>query len=183
MSQKTRLNSKMLSVIIMISSFVISCVHTQIVIPEKINRELLETFELWKAEFNKAYKTPGEESVRRMIFGMNLKKIEASNADPDKTFEMKANFFADMTQGEFGMILGTRNVSQRGLMTLPEDDFSDDGSNSIGSAGGDIDYENDPCIGPVEHQRELIHFYFFFSLVKRMDFKSEGEIIVQIFCM
>lgn len=162
MSQKTRLNSKMLSVIIMISSFVISCVHAQIVIPEKINRELLETFELWKAEFNKAYKTPGEESVRRMIFGMNLKKIEGSNADPDKTFEMKANFFADMTQGEFGMILGTRNVSQRGLMTLPEDDFSDDGSNSIGSAGGDIDYENDPCIGPVEHQRELIHFYFFF---------------------
>lgn len=141
---------------LLVISSLMSFVHLQVIIPEKINNDLLRTFQEWKAVYNKEYKTPGEESVRRMIFGMNLMKIDANNAAPDKTFEMKANFFADMTQGEFGMILGTRNVSQRGLMTLKEDDFVDDGSNSIGSSAGDIDYENDPCIGPVEHQREFI---------------------------
>lgn len=161
MSPQTKNRSMVLLVVI--SSFVlISCVHSQhvggqhVIIPEKINNELLETFAQWKAVYNKEYKTPGEESVRRMIFGMNMMKIDANNANPDRPFEMTANYFADMTQGEFGMILGTRNVSQRGLMTLREDDFFDDGSNSIGSTSGDIDYENDPCIGPVEHQRELI---------------------------
>lgn len=156
-----QINDRSMIQLLVISSL-ISLVHLQIIIPEKVNNELLQAFQDWKQVYNKEYKTIGEESVRRMIFGMNLMKIDANNADPDKTFEMKANFFADMTQGEFGMILGTRNVSQRGLVTLKEDDFVDDGSNSIRSAVGDIDYENDPCIGPVEHQRELLNFGLFF---------------------
>lgn len=147
------MSHKIIIIFILISIFTIKT-QSQIIIPEKINNELLQTFQEWKLLYNKKYKTPGEESVRRMIFGMNLMKITANNDDPDRAFEMKANYFADMTQGEFSMILGTRNVSQRGLMTLKEDDFADDGSNSIGSTAGDIDYENDPCIGPVEHQRK-----------------------------
>uniref|UniRef100_A0A336MAC4 CSON013275 protein n=1 Tax=Culicoides sonorensis TaxID=179676 RepID=A0A336MAC4_CULSO len=120
-----------ISIQLLIVTSLIVIVKNQIIIPEKINNELLQTFNEWKAIYKKVYKTPGEEAVRRMIFGMNMMKITANNDDPERTFEMKANYFADMTQGEFSMILGTRNVTMSGMRVLQEDDFVDDGSNTI----------------------------------------------------
>lgn len=126
--------------------------HISLDVP-RIDEAVVKLFNDWKVTFHKTYATPGEESVRLMIFGMNLIKINAHNADPEKTFEMKANYFADMTEGEFSKILGSNvtELSASDLETTSEEEFK--GAHGADTAG-DIDYEKDPCIGPVEHQRE-----------------------------
>lgn len=132
---------------------VITMVQLQHTVPgSPPDPNFIKMFEEWKLKFGKKYKSPGEERVRQMIFGMNLMKIDSHNNNPENTFQMAINYFADMTQGEFGKILGTRNTSHRGLLTLKEDE--EIGRNLIGGVGDGIDYENDPCIGPVEHQRK-----------------------------
>ena len=58
-------------------------------------------FQRWKLKLGKNYASPTEQEYRLSVFAANLKKIEAHQAQADKTFSMGLNHFADLTSDEF----------------------------------------------------------------------------------
>lgn len=58
-------------------------------------------FNNWQKEFGKSYTSIDEEEARFEVFMKNHENVEAHNSNPDKTFEMKLNSFADLTAEEF----------------------------------------------------------------------------------
>merc|ERR1712166_724166 len=61
-------------------------------------------FEVFANTHGKSYSTAEEHSLRRSIFQANLEKIAAHNADPQWTYTLAVNKFADLTSSEFAAI-------------------------------------------------------------------------------
>lgn len=59
-----------------------------------------ELWASWKAQHGKAY-TATQELTRKSVFAANHAKIMAHNANPESTFTMALNKFADLTADEF----------------------------------------------------------------------------------
>lgn len=64
---------------------------------------LEDEWTLWKTRYNKQYRTPSEESVRRSIWIENFKKVELHNKAGDHSFELEMNGFADMVSGKLSV--------------------------------------------------------------------------------
>jgi len=63
-----------------------------------------DSFEQYKATYQKIYSKEGEESYRRIIFLKNLVKIAEHNTNPSNTYQMGVNQFTDLTNEEFQAI-------------------------------------------------------------------------------
>jgi cathepsin L len=64
--------------------------------------ELSNLFNTWKVQYNVQYDTPEEDAFRLAIFSENYALITAWNANPQDSFTMGVNQFADLTNEEFG---------------------------------------------------------------------------------
>jgi len=71
------------------------------------------TFEAYVHEFGKTYPTVEEHASRAAIFADNLVRISLHNAQPDKTWFMTVNHFADMTNAEFRKVRTGRAKNRR----------------------------------------------------------------------
>jgi C1A family cysteine protease len=74
------------------------------------------SFSDFKNSYGLNFVSTFEEKYRERIFAENLAKIEAHNANKDKTFEMGVNQFSHLTQEEFvetylGTVVPTSNVA------------------------------------------------------------------------
>ena len=65
----------------------------------------------------KSYKTKEELEMRQNIFKTNLAKIQEENRNPQNTFRVAVNKFADWTPQEYKAILRYNKVSQTGKET------------------------------------------------------------------
>lgn len=52
----------------------------------------------------RSYGTSSEEGLRKIIFTANLRYIQSENANPENTYRLAANKFADFSQAEFSKI-------------------------------------------------------------------------------
>lgn len=59
------------------------------------------SFGQWLATYNRTYSSPAELAYRREIYEANLARIESHNAQPNQTWTMAVNKFADLTADEF----------------------------------------------------------------------------------
>jgi KDEL-tailed cysteine endopeptidase len=76
-------------------------------------------FEAYVREFGKSYATVEEHASREAIFVANLARVIKHNAQPDKTWYMTVNQFADMTTDEFKKVRrGGSNSRQAVLRQL-----------------------------------------------------------------
>ncbi|CAD8168719.1 unnamed protein product [Paramecium octaurelia] len=68
--------------------------------------EEAHSFKTWQKKFNKFY-TQNEEIYRQIIFNQNVELINKHNSNPNKSYSMAINQFADLTDEEFqSMYLG-----------------------------------------------------------------------------
>jgi len=74
-------------------------------------------FEVFANTHGKSYSTAEEHSLRRSIFQANLEKIAAHNADPQWTYTLAVNKFADLTSSEFAAIF-TKGTGPYSELTL-----------------------------------------------------------------
>ena len=58
-------------------------------------------FHAWKMTHKKTYFTNFQENYRQKVFNDNLSVVIKHNKSEDKTYTMKLNHFADMTEEEF----------------------------------------------------------------------------------
>jgi len=117
--------------------------------------EFLSKWEAFRQKFNKTYPTSTEEAVRMMMFRMNLMIIDTHNAKAaaEGGFEMGVTYFTDFSPREFGKVLGTNPALHAEGDESGEDETNEiEGRQSDEDSDDGVDYMNDSCIGPVEHQ-------------------------------
>ena len=73
-------------------------------------------FEVFANTYGKSYSAE-EHSLRRSIFQANLEKIAAHNADPQWSYTLAVNKFADLTSSEFAAIF-TKGTGPYSELTL-----------------------------------------------------------------
>jgi len=83
--------------------------------------ELQGLWASWKLQNNKVYATQEEDDIRFAIFSENVGIINTWNANPQDTFTMAINQFADLTGEEFKSIYASCNggISEVGNSTDP----------------------------------------------------------------
>lgn len=118
--------------------------------------------ESWASSKGKVYASAAEKEKRGKIFKTNLDFIEKFNANPKRSFKLKANKFADQSKDEFHksrtggfkMTNLTREVTSATMSfpaaykTLDNGDYSSD-SASIPST---VDWRN--AVNPIRNQGE-----------------------------
>jgi C1A family cysteine protease len=78
--------------------------YQQVVAPavtHQSSNNLNELWTAWKAQFGKTYATPQEDQLRMNIFASNQLRVQVHNADPEYTYKLALNQFADLTGEEF----------------------------------------------------------------------------------
>ena len=74
-------------------------IYTQLSAPKP--QDISELWSSWKNQHAKAYASATEDAMRKDVFEQNYNKIQAHNADPEASYTMALNKFADMTAEEF----------------------------------------------------------------------------------
>ena len=72
----------------------------------KTSNQLEYTFEHYKIEFNKSYKTEGEHIFREMIYQKNLRKVNEINSNKSYTWKAAINHFSDRDISEISDLMG-----------------------------------------------------------------------------
>lgn len=124
------------------------------------------TFGEYTGEFNKVY--VGEEAAERAkIFGANVEKIIAHNADPQWTYKLGVNKFADMTSTEFKAYYRGYSkdhmhaVESRGAIAVPNvcggpkainDTFDGFPIKSVSLLPASVDWRTKNVVTPVKDQ-------------------------------
>jgi C1A family cysteine protease len=124
--------------------------------------ELRELFHLWLSRHEKSYNALGEKERRFSIFRDNLMFIDAHNSNPNHTYRLGLNRFADMTNEEFRQHLGLR---KGGLSKNKRGNGEETGGfeNVDDSALPDsIDWRDHGAVAPVKDQGSCGEFYFIF---------------------
>ncbi|KAL8145227.1 low-temperature-induced cysteine proteinase-like [Apium graveolens] len=76
--------------------------------------EVLTMYNSWLVKHGKSYNALGEKEKRFQIFKDNLRYIDNHNADPDRSFELGLNKFADLTNEEYrSKYMGTKSRDSR----------------------------------------------------------------------
>ncbi|KAJ3696703.1 hypothetical protein LUZ61_000408 [Rhynchospora tenuis] len=73
---------------------------------------LMSAFEKWAGDFDKVYKSDAEKLQRFEVFKANLQFIESMKNQPELTYTVGLNQFADLTNSEF--------VAKYATLTLPK---------------------------------------------------------------
>ncbi|KAL5064004.1 hypothetical protein RYX36_025741 [Vicia faba] len=74
---------------------------------ERSNKEVMRMYEKWVVKHQKVYNSLGEKKQRFEIFKDNLKLIDEHNVE-NHTYKVRLNKFADMSDEEYRMYLGTK---------------------------------------------------------------------------
>nr|XP_045616605.1 digestive cysteine proteinase 2-like isoform X2 [Procambarus clarkii]XP_045616606.1 digestive cysteine proteinase 2-like isoform X2 [Procambarus clarkii] len=77
------------------------------------------SWEEFKAEYDKKYKSTEEESYRKKVFEENLQHIEDNNKKYERgeiSFTMKINKLGDLTEDEVSAMMNGRRGTQRGAL-------------------------------------------------------------------
>ncbi|KAL9666732.1 hypothetical protein QQ045_001070 [Rhodiola kirilowii] len=76
--------------------------------------EVADMYETWLAKHGKSYNAIGEKEKRFEIFKDNLKFVDEHNADPERSFSLGMNKFADLTNDEYReRFLGVESDARR----------------------------------------------------------------------
>lgn len=76
--------------------------------------EVMTMYNSWLVNHGKSYNALGEKETRFQIFKDNLRYIDNHNADPDRSFELGLNKFADLTNDEYrSKYMGTKSRDSR----------------------------------------------------------------------
>ncbi|XP_057501973.1 actinidain-like [Actinidia eriantha] len=69
--------------------------------PLRTNDEVMALYESWLVKYGKSYNSLGEREMRIEIFKENLRFIDEHNADPNRSYTVGLNQFADLTDEEY----------------------------------------------------------------------------------
>ncbi|CAI8609304.1 unnamed protein product [Vicia faba] len=83
---------------------------------ERSNKEVMRMYEKWIVKHQKVYNDLGEKNQRFEIFKDNLKFIDEHNAE-NHTYKVGLNKFADMSDEEYRMYLGTKTNNIKNKMS------------------------------------------------------------------
>jgi cathepsin L len=94
----------------------------------KTSNQLEYTFEHYKIEFNKSYKTEGEHIFREMIYQKNLRKVNEINSNKSYTWKAAINHFSDRDISEISDLMGKNRdlrffTSNNNKFTLKKNSF------------------------------------------------------------
>jgi C1A family cysteine protease len=95
---------KVVSLIISIALGVITYqqVVSKVIHPTTSNSDqLLPVWNAWKSEYAKTYTSSAEEAHRFAVFSANNERVLAHNSNPEYTYTLELNQFADLTGDEF----------------------------------------------------------------------------------
>jgi len=114
------------------------------------------SFEDYKLEFSKQYKSQAEEEMRRKLFNRKLAGIHKHNADKSKTWRVGVNKFADMTETEFkayrGINAGLLNLQKQTRKRGNPFPFRFDQINVSDWDGVNIDWRTKGIVTPPKDQ-------------------------------
>eukprot|EP01084_Bolivina_argentea_P316573 548797_1 len=85
------------------------------------NDNLFKTFQEWKLQYNRAYNSLEEESLKYSIWLSNIELIENHNSK-NATYKMDVNQFTDMTHEEFKSYVGSCDQNDKTVViyyTIP----------------------------------------------------------------
>ena len=100
-------------------------------------------FDAWKAKHGINYASQFENTYRERVFLQNLAKVEAHNAQKDKTYEQGLNQFSALTQEEFAQTYLTLQVPK---------EFQNIEAHEEHYVAGDIDWNSQGYVTPVKNQ-------------------------------
>lgn len=124
--------------------------------------EVRELFHSWLSGHGRSYNALGEKERRFSIFRDNLLFVDAHNSNPNNTFRLGLNRFADMTDEEFRRHLGLRkgglDINRRGNGEVSGgfEDVDD------GALPDSIDWRDHGAVAPVKDQGSCGKFYSIF---------------------
>ena len=98
----------------------------------------------WQNDHGRSYGTKAEYKFREKIFLKNLKMVTEHNSRNDETFTMEMNHFGDITDEEYGKMMGYKQelrTHARVERELPTDNLA-----------GDIDWTKEGAVTPVKNQ-------------------------------
>lgn len=114
------------------------------------NVTLGQTHEMWMASHGRIYKDNAEKEARLKIFQENLQFVKNFNSQPNQTFRLSLNRYADLTNKEF--LSGRTGGLMVSTLSRPTslDTFYD--SLSATSAPSGVDWRQKGAVGPVKDQ-------------------------------
>lgn len=114
------------------------------------NATLRQTHEMWMASHGRVYKDKAEKDARLKIFQENLQFVKNFNSQPNQTFRLSLNRYADLTNKEF--LSGRTGGLMVSTLSRPTslDTFYD--GLSATSAPSAVDWRQKGAVGPVKDQ-------------------------------
>merc|ERR1711907_327790 len=90
----------MKAVVAILALVATSAIVYQSYVSSQPREDIHELWSAWKLQHGREY-TASEETLRKAIFAQNWETVKAHNANPESTFTMALNKFADLTGEEF----------------------------------------------------------------------------------
>ncbi|KVH89484.1 Cysteine peptidase, cysteine active site-containing protein, partial [Cynara cardunculus var. scolymus] len=122
------------------------------------DRAMLVRYQQWMAEHGRVYTNNEEQQLRFQVFKDNVALIDAHNGNPDKSFTLAINKFADLTSDEF-------HASRNGYKRPPSRAFSGLYRNTdvsavsgsyryanVSAVPGEVDWRKEGAVTPVKDQ-------------------------------
>jgi len=111
------------------------------------------TFETFKAAYGKSYASAEEHQRRQEIFAQNLVRISEHNANPQWTYTLGVNAFADMTSSEFASLYAKgidHQANQELLGAAPTRDSTSD--KHVDALPASLDWRDKNVVTPPKNQ-------------------------------
>lgn len=140
--------------------------------------EVRELFHLWLSGHQKSYNALGEKERRFSIFKDNLMFIDAHNSNPNHTYQLGLNRFADMTNEEFRRHLGLRSGA-----ALERKSHAANGEathEGVAALPDSIDWRDHGAVAAVKDQGSCGTFSFSFLIVAHTSFYLSINIFVAL---
>lgn len=122
--------------------------------PLRTDDEVAVLYEEWLIKHGKVYNALGEKSNRFKIFKNNLRYIDEHNSNPNQTYKLGLNQFADLTNREFrSMYLDTRMDAKIRSLSSNSNSYTDRYLPKAGDNLPDyVDWREKGAVVPIKDQ-------------------------------